>query len=178
MAKVKSIDEIVDRIVANYEVALTDAVKDVAKDAQKYIYSKAVDILYEFYYGKYEPNSYDRTYSLSRSFVPFHSVTKKGTELRCVAGVEYDPELLDLYYEASKKYGYVDGDWVMENFLEGLHPWDRKALKATGEYKLTRGRAGRDENQTVQMRKALNYYAYSIFAREVIAKMVTNMKGR
>lgn len=178
MAKVKSIDEIVDRIVANYEVALTDAVKDVAKDAEKYIYSKAVDILYEFYYGKYDPNRYERTYSLSRSFVPFHSVKKTGTALRCVAGVEYDPSLLDSYYEASNKYGYADGDWVIENFLEGLHPWDRKVLKATGEYKLTRGRAGRDENQTVQMRKVLNYYTHSIFARDVITQMIINMKGR
>ena len=176
MAKAKTLDAVIADIVDNYENLLSNAVKNVAEQAKKEIYDKSIDILYEYYYGAYEPKSYDRIFALQHAFVPFSKVSKKGTELECVVGVEYDPLVLEEYvnstnasaYDASKKYGRVDADWVIDNFLQGRHPYTDGSSQPGTPVKYRQSTA----NQGIEMRKYLNYYAYTIFPRAVIVEMI------
>ena len=185
MAKAKTLDAVIKGIVDNYENLLSDAVKNVAEQAKKEIYDKSIDILYEYYYGAYEPKSYDRTFALQHAIMPFAEVSKNGTELECVVGVEYSPLVLEEYvnsvnnpaYDASKKYGRVDTDWVIDNFLQGKHPYTDGSSQPGTPVKYRQSTA----NQGIEMRKSLNYYAYSIFPRAVIVEMMNmmpNMKRR
>ena len=181
MAKAQTLDAIINGVVDNYENLLKDAVKHVAKKAEKEIYDKSIDILYEYYYGAYEPKSYDRTFALQHSFIPFTKISKKGTELECVVGVEYNPWVLEEYvgatnnfaYDASKKYGKVDSDWVIDNFLQGKHPYTDGSSQPGTPVKYRQSTA----NQGIEMRKHLNYYAYSIFPRAVIVEMMNRMSN-
>lgn len=179
MAKAKTFDAVIQNITDNYENLLSDAVKSVAKRAEKEIYDKSVDILYEYYYGAYEPKSYDRTFALQRSFIPFTKISKRDTELECVVGVEYDPWVLEEYvgavndfaYDASKKYGQVDGDWVIDNFLQGKHPYTDGSSQPGTPVKYRQSKL----NQGTEMKRYLNYYAYSIFPRAVIVEMINRV---
>lgn len=135
MAKAKTIDDVVKTIIDNYSTLLEDAVKHVAKQTEKEIKDKAVAVLHEYYYGGYKPTSYERSYALEHAIVPFSYTSRTGSaknlKLQCNVGVEYSPLALENYigeannysYDASKKYGEVDADWVIENFWAGRHPY-------------------------------------------------------
>lgn len=119
--KVRGLDEALNELFANYERSLTEAMKYAAKEAQDDIEWKAKSCLYE-YYDNYDPSIYDRTDSLKNSFVPYMNVTRIGKEILADVGMGYDFSRLEGVYSGSQKYTPVDGRWVLENYLNGIHP--------------------------------------------------------
>lgn len=120
-AKARGLDEALNELFANYEKSLTEAMKYAAQKAKDDIEWKAKSCLYE-YYENYEPSIYERTDSLIESFVPYMNVTRVGLEIIADVGMGYDFSRLEGVYSGSKKYTPVDGRWVLENYLNGIHP--------------------------------------------------------
>lgn len=184
MAKARTIDDVINNVINNYESLLKDAVIHVAEQAKKDIKDKAVNVLYKYYYGDYEPTSYDRIYALEHAIVPFSQISTKGQKIECVVGVEYSPSALEAYldtlsgspYKASKKYGRVDADWVIGNFWEGKHPYTDGSTEPGAEVDYHYSRMKQDD----MMRKnddtgyGLLYYAHTAFPRAVMDHMLIN----
>lgn len=178
MAKEHTLDDVINSIVDNYQSLLIDAVAHVAEQAKEDIKNKAINVLYKYYYGKYEPKSYDRIYALEHSIVPFSAISSKGQKLECVVGVEYSPSVLEEYldmlsgspYKASKKYGRADADWVIENFWEGRHGFDKNDSASPERYaRVTqdKGMLGTDETGVSLLR-----YAHTTFPHAVMNYML------
>lgn len=184
MAKAHTVDDVINSVIANYETLLKNAVTHVAEQAKKDIKDKAVNVLYKYYYGGYEPKSYDRIYALEHSIVPFSKISTKNKKLECVVGVEYSPSALEEYldtlsgspYKASKKYGRADTEWVVQNFWEGKHPYTDGSSEPGAAVDYHYSRMTQDD----MMRKSddtgygLLYYAYTIFPGEVMNHMLIN----
>ncbi len=121
----KTAKEAANKMLKRYKKVLVAAVEHAAKEAQKEIHSKALSCLDE-YYESYDPSSYDRTNNLRRAILPYLHIKKTNDSITTTVGVEYSPWILEMFaddaYSASRKYGQVDGDWVINNFLSGIHP--------------------------------------------------------
>lgn len=123
----KSIDEILQELSKNYKSVLLSAVQKATDIACEDIYNFSMSCI-ERYYENYIPSSYDRTDSLWRALVPIAEVKNSGNKIVSTVGVEYSPSLLDAYvagsdlYDGSNKYGKAEGQWVIENYLMGIHP--------------------------------------------------------
>lgn len=189
MAKARTIDDIVNDIVTTkYKPLLKDAVEHVAKQAEKDIYNKAVNVLVKYYYGGYDPKSYYRTGALIRSIVPFSNITISGSGkkemIECVVGVEYSPWALEAYlsgfeyaYESSQKYGQPDAEWIIENFLAGKHPTTngstdseiaQQSFKLVDSKPMVTQRQGMYKNEPEDTGYGLKYYQHSIFPKAVM----------
>ena len=190
MAKTRTIDDIVNDIVTKkYKPLLSEAVKHVAKQAEKDIYDKAVRVLIKYYYGGYDPSSYDRTEALIHSIVPYSNIklTGAGTDefIECIVGVEYSPSALENYvgsvnkfaYDASSKYGQVDGEWIIENFLAGKHPrtnGSSDSASAVESFKFVNSQPMITQSQAMRLNEpgdtgyGLLYYQHTIFPKAVM----------
>lgn len=130
MAKAKTLDQAIDELLNNWSDAMETAAEYATKKAEEDFYNHSMKFLRD-YYDQYDPTSYERSHSLQHAFVKFSNVKRHGKTIQCEAGVEYDAWLLEDYvgannkyaYDASKKYGQVDGDFVVNNYLEGLHTY-------------------------------------------------------
>ena len=123
MAKVnRTIDEAIDEVFKDYKKAFKVAAQEASETAKDDLYANAVSCLVQ-YYNEYSPTSYNRTYSLMESFVPYvNPVSEQGDELVCSAGVLFDPDRIANTYSGSQIYSPTDGDWIIANFLAGIHP--------------------------------------------------------
>jgi hypothetical protein len=123
MAKVnRTIDEAIDEVFKDYKKAFKVAAQEASEAARDDLYANAVSCL-ERYYNDYKPESYNRTYSLMDSFVPYvNPVQERGDELLCSAGVEFDPIGIAGTYYGSEIYSPTDPEWIIANFLAGIHP--------------------------------------------------------
>lgn len=185
MARAHTIDDVVQSVVDNYKTLLLDAVVDVAEQAEKDIKDKAVKVLYEYYYGGYEPRSYDRIYALQYSIVPFTKISPVGQKLQCVVGVEYSPSALEQHldllgsapYQASQKYGMADADWVVKNFWEGKHPYTDGSSEPGTPVNYHYSKIKQDDGMRKNDGKTgpgLLYYAHTIFPREILKHILIN----
>lgn len=126
MAKTKDLESAINELRENYRKVLRQAVQYATEEAEKDVHQRALSCLEE-YYSNYEPNSYNRSDSLRHAFLPYKSVKSNGHYLISTVGIEYNASALEAYapssYNASKKYdGRVDTEWVIDNYLEGIHP--------------------------------------------------------
>lgn len=125
--KSKTINDILQELSKDYKSVLHKAVQKATDTACEDIYKFSISCL-ERYYDNYIPSSYDRTDSLWHAIVPIAEVADNGNTITSTVGVEYDAGLLDAYvasgdlYDGSAKYGKADGQWVIENYLMGIHP--------------------------------------------------------
>lgn len=125
-AKVRGLDEAIDEVFKNYEKALTKAMKYAAEKAKDDIEFKAKSCLWEYYEnfqpGKGEPNIYERTGQLENAFVPYMNVKSGTNDITASVGMGYDSTKLEGIYYGSQKWRPVEGSWVLENYLAGIHP--------------------------------------------------------
>lgn len=180
MAKSKTIDELINELLKNYKVALNEAVEYASDKAVEDIYKYSQNCLQE-YYENYDPTSYNRSDSLWRAILPYLKIINNRNEIISRVGVEYNPFVLEAYvagnpaYSGSKAYTPVDGYYVLDNFLEGIHP-------------ATNGSRNLDdvvyfeiidtESPTDKMEKYLNQYASTTFHNNILisfAKQILNM---
>lgn len=126
MAQNHTIADILRELKKDYKSVLLSAVRQASNTASEDIYKFSMSVL-ERYYANYEPSIYNRTDSLWRATYLISDVTINGDMIVGTFGIGYDSDILESvaassYYEASNKYGNVDGDWVIENYLLGIHP--------------------------------------------------------
>lgn len=122
MAKTKTLDEAVDEIFKKYDKAIQIAATEATQKAKEDLYTHAVSCLVK-YYDDYDPTSYNRSYHLIDCFVPYaNPVKKQDGGYVCVAGVEFDPDRIANTYSGSEIYTPTDAEWIISNFLNGIHP--------------------------------------------------------
>lgn len=118
----KAIERAVEEIFKDYKTAVKKAVTEATEKAKNDIHIQALSCLVS-YYNDYNPSSYNRTYSLMECFVPYaNPVVEKNGEYECVAGIEYDASRLIGTYSGSEIYTPTDAQWVIDNYLQGIHP--------------------------------------------------------
>ncbi len=188
MAKARTIDDIVNDIVTKkYKPLLKEAVEHVAKQAEEDIYNKAVNVLVKYYYGGYDPTSYERTQSLIQSIVPYSAVSLVGSGkkemVECVVGVEYDANRLAAYvaqngnYYGSDYWNIADSRWVIKNFLEGKHPRTdgspyreqaQQSFELVDSTPMVTQKKGMYMNEPGDTGYGLTYYQHTIFPKAVM----------
>lgn len=132
-AKVRNLDKAIDKLFKDYEIALTKAMTYASEIARDDIDFKAKSCLYE-YYDNYEPNIYERTGYLENAFVPYMNVGRVGEGIEASVGMGYDASRLDGVYSGSAKWTPVDGSWVLDNYLKGIHPTTDGSFLPGAEY--------------------------------------------
>jgi hypothetical protein len=129
-AKVKGLEEEINRVFSRYRSNLKKAIQEAADEAEFDIGFEAKSCLYRYYenfqQGKGKPNWYERTESLENAFVPYNDIIedKNNNSWVTKVGMSYDPSRLDGVYSsnASTQYQPVDSSWVLNNYLSGIHP--------------------------------------------------------
>ena len=137
-AKIRGLDEAIDELFKNYEGALTTAMSYASEIAKDDIEFKAKSCLYEYYEnfqpGIGEPNIYNRTGHLEDSFIPYMGVKRVSEGIEASVGMSYHPSALDGVYNGSAKWTPVDGWWVLNNYLMGIHPTTDGSFLPGAEY--------------------------------------------
>jgi hypothetical protein len=147
-----------DQSVNDFFNEILNGAKDIAKSAvlsaastvQQDIVREAESYL-QMYYDNYTPKSYKRKYNLKKAIVPvFENNSNKGT-ISYVVGVEYSSWKLHGLYKSNSRFhqsgdtwksvkdhsklttdnGIPEPDWILENFLEGVHPWAQDDAEST-----------------------------------------------
>lgn len=180
MAKSQTIDELLDELLKNYDGVLTEAVNYASDKAVEDIYRYSMTCLEE-YYENYDPTSYNRSDSLWHAILPYSEIYNNGNNIISRVGVEYNPFILESYvsgnpdYIGSKSYGQVDGWYVLENYLNGIHPATNGSSDTDTVIYYENVD---DESPTDKMEKYLNQYASTTFHNNIIvyfAKQIVKM---
>ena len=131
----------IDEVLKDYKGAMKEAVSSAVKEAQRDFMKRAEGCLYE-YYASFSPNIYDRTRTLRHAFLPYLSINEDDDKISGSVGVQYDAAVLEQYiedpvvyigrdgipkikhvgYYGSAKHQPVDAWWVLDNYLNGIHP--------------------------------------------------------
>lgn len=173
--KVRGLDEALNELFANYEKSLTEAMKYAAKEAKREIKLEAESCL-EQYYLNYEPTSYRRTENLLDAFRPYMDVRKVGSQIIADAGMGYWPIMLEgAYNDGSNQWRPVDGWWVLDNYLKGIHPATDGSSYIGAPY--TPRFDGEDKSPNEIMRKYLEGYV-DTFNNNVLISFAKQIKGR
>lgn len=126
--KAKTLDDALNYIYRNYVKCTQSAALYAATQAKEDVNNKAMNCV-EQYYASFEPSIYRRTDSLRHAIVK-HLQKKVMPDDRMIieAGVIYDANRLQQYvqgnpaYDGSQKWRPVEATYVIENFLQGIHP--------------------------------------------------------
>ena len=178
---VKTIEQAIDELIKDYENAIRKAVKYASDEAVKDIYNYSM-ICLEEYYENYEPSRYNRTDNLWRSILPYSESVDSGKEIISRVGVEYNPFILESYingnpaYVGSNSYGQVDAWYVIDNYLEGIHPATNGSRNPDTVFYYENIDA---ESPTDKMEKYLNNYASTTFNNNILisfARQITKMR--
>ncbi len=178
---VKTIEQAIDELIKDYENAIRKAVKYASDEAVKDIYNYSITCLEE-YYENYEPSRYNRTDNLWRSILPYSESVDSGKEIISRVGVEYNPFILESYingnpaYVGSNSYGQVDAWYVIDNYLEGIHPATNGSRNPDTVFYYENIDA---ESPTDKMEKYLNNYASTTFNNNILisfARQITKMR--
>lgn len=150
----KNIDDAFAAIIEACRESAVVAVKNAAKKAQDDIIRKANSTLNQ-YYKNYKPKKYQRSYNLHKSIKPICVDNSTANKVSMQIGVEYDPGLLKGLYHSNSWYhqegekwrsvpyaqwgedknllkeigqdnGIPEPEWIVDNFLAGIHPWAQK----------------------------------------------------
>jgi hypothetical protein len=139
---VKNIDAAFASIIKDCQTVAMEAVKNAAKKTQKDILKEADDYL-QRYYNNYKPKKYKRTYQLQKAITPVVEDHSTNKSISIEVGVEYDSSVLKGAYKSNSRWhqsgsawkpvtnytnfsadnGIPEPEWIMNNFLEGVHPW-------------------------------------------------------
>ena len=174
----EAIDEAVDEMFKDYKKAFKSAAESATKQAKDDLYRNAVSCLVR-YYDDYKPTSYDRTYSLMKSFVPYSNpVSYNGDVLICSAGVIFDPSKIDGMYYGSEIYSPTDSEWIIDNFLAGIHPRTNGSTVVGGGNYENEKKYG-EFTPSTEMQKYIDrydYVFYNNFKRSVSEQVLRSIK--
>ena len=148
----QNINDAFAAILQDCQAIAVEAVKNAAKKTQNDIVKEANSYLQK-YYSNYKPTMYKRTYRLKRAIFPVWIDRSNANGISIEVGVQYKSSALVGTYRSNSWYhqngdewisrgrgdfnfnspnnGIPEPDWILENFLEGLHKWGDKP----GQYK-------------------------------------------
>jgi uncharacterized protein (UPF0333 family) len=139
---VQGLDAAFAAIIKDCQAIAVEAVKNAAKKTQKDILKEADNYL-QRYYSNYTPKRYKRTRQLQNAIKPVIEDHSTGASTSIEVGVEYDSSALKGAYRSNSRWhqsggawksvvdytdfssdnGIPEPEWIMGNFLEGIHPW-------------------------------------------------------
>lgn len=131
----------IDEVLKDWKASMKESVNSAVKEAQNDFMKKSLNCLQE-YYNSYSPDVYDRTNTLRHAFLPYLDIDEKKDKIVGSVGVQYDASILEQYigdpvmymgrdgiprikhvgYYGSAKHQPVDAWWVLDNYLNGIHP--------------------------------------------------------
>jgi len=146
----QSIDEAFAAILKDCQNIAVEAVKNAAKKTQKDIIVEANSYLQK-YYNNYKPKYYKRKFNLHKAITPVFEDKSSGDKISIEVGVEYNSSALNGLYKSNSRWhqsgdawkpvinysnfsadnGIPEPDWILENFLEGVHPWAQDDSEST-----------------------------------------------
>ena len=146
----QSIDAVFDEIIKDCQAVATEAVKNAVKKVQDDVIKEAESYLQK-YYDNYHPKRYKRTYQLQKSITPVLEDHSSSSGISIEVGVEYDSSKLKGAYHSNSRWhqsgdiwrsvtdkskfssdnGIPEPEWIMNNFLEGIHPWAQTDNEST-----------------------------------------------
>ena len=147
---VKGVDAAFDSIIKDCQSVAVEAVKNAAKKAQNDILKEADSCLRK-YYNNYTPKRYKRTYRLKRAITPYWADRTNGKGVSIEVGVQYNSSALKGAYRSNSSWhqsgdtwksvtegspfssdnGIPEPEWILSNFLEGVHPWAQNDSEST-----------------------------------------------
>lgn len=147
----KSIDEVFDGIVKDCQAIAVEAIKNTAKEVQADIIKEAKSCLQKYYSNYPNPKVYKRTYRLKRAILPYWADKSNKNKTSIEVGVQYKSSALKGAYKSNSRFhqsgdtwksvidksklttdnGIPEPDWILENFLEGIHPWAQNDTEST-----------------------------------------------
>lgn len=146
----QSIDAAFAAIIKDCQTIAVEAVKNAAKKTQDDILKEA-DSYLQKYYNNYKPKHYRRTYQLKNVITPVFEDSSGKNGISVEVGVEYNSSKLKGVYHSKSPWhqsgdiwrsvtdyskfssdnGIPEPDWIMNNFLEGIHPWAQTDSEST-----------------------------------------------
>lgn len=118
---VGSIKEALAEVEKVYKSVAMSSVKKVTDEVCQDMYKFAVSTI-DRYYANYEPERYLRDYDLYNTLSPIAKVSDSGNAIQCVVGVSFNGGAVDGKTGSSKYPSGASGTWIVENFLNGIHP--------------------------------------------------------
>lgn len=146
----QSIDEAFAAILTDCRSIAVEAVRNAAKKTQADIVKEAESYLQK-YYNNYTPKYYKRKHNLQKAIKPVFEDKSSGDNISIEVGVEYNSSALNGLYKSNSRWhqsgdawkpvtnysnfsadnGIPEPDWILENFLEGIHPWAQDDSEST-----------------------------------------------
>ena len=147
----QSIDDVFAKILKDCQAVATKAIKNSAKKAQDDIITEANNYLEKYYNNYPKPKMYKRTYRLRRAILPYWADRSGKNGVSIEVGVQYKSSALKGAYKSNSPYhqsgdtwrsvtdgqkfstdnGIPEPDWILDNFLEGIHPWAQEDSEST-----------------------------------------------
>ncbi len=138
----KSIDELFSSIYENAQAIAKDAIMSAATKVQQDFIKEAENCL-QTYYNSYHPRRYKRTKQLKSAITPIFKDNSAGGNISISIGIKYDASVLNYksnswYHQSgttwisrssgafdfdSRNNGIPQPDWILNNFLMGIHQW-------------------------------------------------------
>ena len=149
---VHDLDTAFAAIIKDCQAIAVEAVKNAASKTQKDILKEADDYLQRYYTNYPKPKRYKRTYQLKKAIKPVFEDKSNSNGISIEVGVEYNSGALKGYYSNSwyhqtgthwisrdsgdfdfdsQNNGIPEPEWIMNNFLEGIHPWAQEDHEST-----------------------------------------------
>lgn len=139
----QSIDDAFAAIIKDCQAVAVEAVKNAAKKTQNDIVKEADSYLQKYYSNYPNPKMYNRTYRLKRAIAPYWADRTGKNGVSIEVGVQYKSSALKGAYRSNSAWhqsgdvwksvtegspfssdnGIPEPDWILGNFLEGVHPW-------------------------------------------------------
>ena len=126
--KFSDFNKIYDAVLKNAREAAVAAANKAAKKILKDMQKEALNTL-KYYYADYDPDYYDRTNNLYDNALSmiYEDYSSKNT-VNIVVGARFSSDSMGKYARRGKaQYGMSTEDWVVDQFLEGIHPNTGKA---------------------------------------------------
>ena len=147
---VQDFDTAFAAIIDDCQAIAAEAIRHAAKKTQADIIKEADNYL-QRYYRNYTPKRYKRTKQLKNAIKPIIEDHSNGSKISIEVGVEYNSGLLKYYSNSwyhktgthwigrdsgdfdfdSQNNGIPEPEWIMNNFLEGIHPWAQTDAEST-----------------------------------------------
>lgn len=126
--KFSDFNKIYDAVLENAREAAVAAANKAAKKIFKDMKKEALNTL-KYYYADYDPDYYDRTNNLyDNALSMIYEDHSTNNTVDIVISAKFSADSMGKYSRKGKaQYGVSTEDWVVDQFLEGIHPNTGKA---------------------------------------------------
>lgn len=193
----KDLETVLNEMIEDAENELRKTIKLAANKIQKDVYEKAKKDL-QSYYDNYTPSMYDRQNKLRRAILPYYADRSNSKSITIEVGVQYNASALigayrsnSWYHQGGDKWygrdsgidfnsqnnGIPEPDWILDNYLEGIHPFTRIEKTPNGKREYIYTPIEDKDSPTKLMEQfietelpdKINDYIYESFIERIIA---------